>query len=96
MPASESLQAMAEGGNISALVDDVTAAGGVVVQDAAGGALAPGVSAPAVLALERAKSHLSIVAMLLPSNDGLVGLDSLRLPRVLPARIARGLRARVN
>jgi hypothetical protein len=81
-PASYNLQAMAEGGDISGLIDDVMAGGGEYAADPAGGLLAPGQSAKAGLDLHGfATSRLSIVAMLLPTNDGFVGLDSLKIPR---------------
>jgi hypothetical protein len=80
--ASDNLQAMAEGGNISGLIDDVIAAGGDYVADPAGGLLAPGATAEAVIDLSsRRNRQLSLVGMLLPTNDGFVGLDSLRIPR---------------
>ncbi len=80
--ASEHLQAMAEGGDISGLEQDVAAAGGASVADPAGGVLAPGQSAAARLDLHgRFHRRLSIVAMLLPTNDGFVGLDALKIPR---------------
>ncbi|MBT2969482.1 MAG: hypothetical protein B6D72_08490 [gamma proteobacterium symbiont of Ctena orbiculata] len=80
--ASANLQAMAEGGNISGLMDDVIAAGGEVVADPASGLLAPGASAEAMIDRPRKRNrYLSIVAMLLPTNDGFVGLDSLRIPK---------------
>jgi hypothetical protein len=55
--ASDELQAMAEGGDISGL-----------------SALVGGADA------ESGNAYLSLVAMLLPTNDGFVGLDSLHLP----------------
>ncbi|MBT3048321.1 MAG: spondin domain-containing protein [Candidatus Thiodiazotropha sp.] len=80
--ASANLQAMAEGGSISGLMDDVIAAGGEVVADPASGLLAPGASAEAMIDRPRKRNrYLSIVAMLLPTNDGFVGLDSLRIPK---------------
>ena len=82
--ASDHLQAMAEGGDISGLIDDVVAGGGETAADPAGGLLAPGQSTKAKLDLHGfATSRLSIVAMLLPTNDGFVGLDSLKIPREL-------------
>jgi len=80
--ASDHLQAMAEGGDISGLIDDVIAAGGDYVADPAGGLLAPGATAEAVLE-PRGHRHrnLSLVGMLLPTNDGFVGLDSQKIPR---------------
>jgi hypothetical protein len=80
--ASAQLQAMAEGGDISGLIDDVVAGDGEYVTNPAAGLLAPGQSTQARLDLRGFKtSRLSIVAMLLPTNDGFVGLDSLKIPR---------------
>ncbi len=81
-PASASLQAMAEGGDISGLIAEVEAAGGFYQADPAGGLLGPGMSASATLDPHGPTgTHLSIVAMLLPTNDGFVGLDALKIPR---------------
>ncbi|MCG7495395.1 spondin domain-containing protein [Vibrio sp. Of7-15] len=77
--ATTELEAMAEGGDISGLSSMVTNAGGMVVSDPASGILNPGISATASMntgSLDR----LSITAMLLPTNDGFVGLDSWEIP----------------
>lgn len=79
--ASDNLQAMAEGGDISGLSQDVTDAEGVVVEDPANGPLAPGESTSLTLdVFGYRRSHLSLVAMLLPTNDGFMGLDALKIP----------------
>ncbi|MCB1954704.1 MAG: spondin domain-containing protein [Rhodocyclaceae bacterium] len=79
--ASAALQAMAEGGDIAGLQAGVTAAGGQVVADPAGGLLAPATAAGvAELTTGSANTHLSITAMLLPTNDGFVGLDGWAIP----------------
>ena len=78
--ASASLQAMAEGGDISGLSTDLTGVGADAVEDPAGGLLAPGASATANMDTTAGNTHLSIVAMLLPTNDGFVGMDALELP----------------
>lgn len=79
--ASPNLQAMAEGGDISGLINDLEAAGSTYEADPAGGVLAPGKSAAATLKIPGSKRrHLSIVAMLLPTNDGFVGLDAVDIP----------------
>ncbi len=81
-PASENLQAMAEGGDTSGLVEDVEDAGGTYVDNPAAGLLAPGDTTTARLHVYGyRRSHLSVVAMVLPSNDGFVGLSTLRIPR---------------
>ncbi len=82
--ASASLQAMAEGGDISGLVKDVEFAGGDYIANPAEGLLAPGASTSATLDISgknNATTNLSIVAMILPTNDGFIGLDSLAIPR---------------
>jgi len=79
--ASASLQAMAEGGDISGLVADLTAAGANIDANPAGGLLAPGATATATVSMSNGNRYLSIVAMLLPTNDGFVGLDALRIPK---------------
>ncbi len=79
--ASPSLQAMAEGGDISFLDTDLSALGANNVVDPAGGLLAPGASASATLMAGGHNRHLSLAAMLLPTNDGFVGLDAIRIPR---------------
>ena len=81
-PASAALQAMAEGGDISGLLAYVNGKGADSNADPAGGLLAPGEAVHDVF-FDTGRSrnrYLSIVAMLLPTNDGFVGLDSLRIP----------------
>lgn len=79
--ASPSLQAMAEGGDISFLDTDLMSVGAHNVVNPAGGLLAPGASTTATLRSGRHTRFLSIVAMLLPTNDGFAGLDAIRIPR---------------
>ena len=84
-PASAALQAMAEGGDISGLLALVGGADKDTVADPSGGLLGPGQSTGSVFldTGRRARNkYLSIVAMLLPTNDAFVGLDSLRIPLV--------------
>ena len=80
--ASANLQAMAEGGDISGLIADMEAAGATLTSNPAGGLLAPGTSASTTLNTDSAASntHLSIVAMLLPSNDGFMGMNAIEIP----------------
>jgi len=79
--ASDSLQAMAEGGSISALVDDLTALNADVISSPPpGGATAPGQTVTFDLTTQALNTHLSMTAMVLPSNDGFVGLDALAIP----------------
>lgn len=82
-PASANLQAMAEGGDISGLAADVAAVNATSVENPAGGLLAPGASTTASLDTDGApdNTRLSIVAMLLPSNDGFMGLNAVEIPQ---------------
>lgn len=80
--ASWQLQALAEGGDISSLSTLAQNAGAAVVENPASGLLAPGASATAQLrAHEHRQGYLSIVAMMLPTNDGFVGIDAWPIPR---------------
>ena len=81
-PASANLQAMAEGGDISGLAADVSALNATIVENPAGGLLAPGGRTSASLNTDDApdNTRLSIVAMILPSNDGFMGLNAVEIP----------------
>lgn len=78
--ASISLQTMAEGGDISGLAADLNTAGADIVENPAAGLLAPGASTSFMLETQSNNTELSFAAMILPSNDGFTGLDSLTLP----------------
>lgn len=77
--ASTALATMAEGGDISGLVS-ASAAGTVNVENPANGMLAPASSAMVMDMDTSDNDRLSIVAMVLPTNDGFVGLDSWSIP----------------
>ncbi len=78
--ASAELQAMAEGGDISGLVNMLTNADANINENPAAGLLAPAMSASFDLTNDAANTHLSLAAMILPSNDGFVGLNSWEIP----------------
>ncbi len=79
--ASTNLQAMAEGGDISGLSSDVGGADADTIENPAGGLLGPGESTTADLDTDTSgNGYLSLVAMILPTNDGFVGLDALEIP----------------
>lgn len=78
--ASSALQMMAEGGNISELATMLTDNGGDVVENPAMGLLAPTMSTETSLETADGNMYLSIVAMMLPTNDGFVGLNSWMIP----------------
>ncbi len=80
MAASTSLQSMAECGDLSGL----TAAYPVdadTIENPASGLLNPGLKTTAMLDTSgTSNTHLSIVGMVLPTNDAFVGLESLQVP----------------
>ncbi len=82
-PASASLQAMAEGGDISGLSSDLQGIGATVEEDPAGGVLPPAMSANVDINTDgTSNTQLSVVAMLLPTNDAFAGLNSVTIPTV--------------
>lgn len=78
--ASASLQAMAEGGDISGLSSEMSALNADLVENPAAGLMAPGQSVSFDMNTQEDNTQLSITAMILPTNDGFVGLDSLNIP----------------
>lgn len=78
--ASSNLQSMAEGGAIDGLISDLEALNADLNANPAAGLTAPGQTLNFEMTTQEINTHLSIVAMILPSNDGFVGLDSLEIP----------------
>ncbi len=80
--ASASLQQMAEGGSVAGLVEDLGAVDATVVENPASGLLGPGQSTTAALNTDNAEgnAYLSVVGMMLPTNDGFIGLNSVNIP----------------
>ncbi|GAA0787141.1 MULTISPECIES: spondin domain-containing protein [Pseudomonadati] len=78
--ATPALQKMAEGGDIADLNTAVTGANGVTSANPAMGLLTAGASVNAVMLETGENTHLSIVAMVLPTNDAFIGLDSWKIP----------------
>lgn len=80
-PASANLQAMAEGGDISGLVTDLQGLGAAVAENPAGGLLAPASETSVDLNTDGTSNELlTIVAMLLPTNDAFAGLNAVQIP----------------
>lgn len=80
--ASASVQEMAEGGGLTGLTADLTAANATFVANPAGGLLAPGASTTTELNTDdaAANTQLSVVAMMLPTNDGFIALNNITIP----------------
>lgn len=77
--ASADLQAMAEGGSIAGLAANAVA-GSVTSENPAGGLLAPSATTEVMDLDTGTNTYLSVTAMLLPTNDAFVGLDSWAIP----------------
>ncbi|WP_394203968.1 spondin domain-containing protein [Shewanella waksmanii] len=78
--ASPALQKMAEGGDIGDLDMAVADAGGVSIANLAGGLMAPGQKTTMMAFDTQTMTHLSVVAMVLPTNDAFIGLNSWEIP----------------
>lgn len=78
--ASPELQSMAEGGSLAGLEMAMTSAG--ATQGSTEGLLAAGMSSTVSLNTDNATANteLSVVGMILPSNDGFIGLNSITIP----------------
>lgn len=73
--ASTELQAIAEGGNIEPIAGTFDADSSQIVRDPHAGLLGPGESTTFKIAREH--TRLSLIAMILPTNDGFVAADSI-------------------
>lgn len=78
--AGSELQAMAEGGDIAPLTGVADSIDADVVANPAAGLLGPTATTSATLSTGDDNVRLSLVAMLLPTNDGFVGLNSWAIP----------------
>jgi len=81
--ASPALQAMAEGGALTGLTADLDAISGQYIANPAGGLLAPGKSTTTttINTHDSKNQYLSVVAMMLPTNDGFIGLSNYPIPK---------------
>ncbi|TPV57776.1 hypothetical protein FJ444_11440 [Aestuariibacter sp. GS-14] len=80
-PATTELQSMAEGGDISGLETAAMAYNANIISNPAAGLLAPTMSTSATFSTSESNEYLSIVAMMLPTNDGFIGLDTWEIPK---------------
>lgn len=78
--ASPEIQMMAEGGSLDGLAAIGTAISADAAANPAGGLLGPGQTTTASLMTADTNTVLSVVAMILPSNDGFIGLDNWQIP----------------
>lgn len=80
-PASPELQTVAEEGNVAPLTEALRALPGVLDVTNSGALLNPGASATIRVRTQGAFDHVSVAAMLIPTNDGFFALNGARIPR---------------
>lgn len=79
-PAGDGLALLAEAGDTSLLASELASSGQVGPSVATNGLLAPGQSLTLQVTASPRHDQLSLAAMLIPTNDSFVALDSLDLP----------------
>ena len=78
-PASDELAAVAEGGNLAPLTAVLEADPQVVDVQNSGGLLGPGESVTVIVDAAHGASYISLVSMMVPTNDGFIALDGVRV-----------------
>ncbi|MGD8938742.1 MAG: spondin domain-containing protein [Gammaproteobacteria bacterium] len=73
------IELMAECGDLSELTTTFDPMEQGIVENPNGGPLAPGASVTTTLTTAMGDTHLSVVAMILPTNDAFVGLNSVHI-----------------
>ncbi len=80
-PAGDDLSAIAEGGDIGPLTTTLNAHSQVVDVQNSGGLLKPGHSVTVIVSGEHGARYISLASMMLPTNDGFIGLDSAEVSK---------------
>jgi hypothetical protein len=80
-PASDELAAIAEGGDTAPLAAVLDHDPRVADVQNSGGLLEPGQSVTVTISAKRGARRISLAAMMLPTNDGFIALNSVRAPR---------------
>jgi hypothetical protein len=86
-PASPELQIVAEEGNVMPLTQALQAMSGVLEVTNSGALLDPGASATIKVATRGSFDHVSVAAMLIPTNDGFFAVNAAQGPRGRGARV---------
>jgi hypothetical protein len=79
-PASPELQIVAEEGNVAPLTAALLALPSVLDVTDSGALLDPGASATITVRVRGTFNHISLAAMLIPTNDGFFALNGARMP----------------
>ncbi|MGH8239024.1 MAG: spondin domain-containing protein, partial [Steroidobacteraceae bacterium] len=86
-PASPGLQTVAEEGNVAPLTAALLATPGVLDVTNSGALLDPGASVKIKVKARGAFDHVSVAAMLIPTNDAFFAVNGARAPRGGAARV---------
>ncbi len=80
-PAIDELVAIAEDGNVGPATELLSNLAGVADVQNSGGLLFPGGSVTVKVRARHGAKRISLASMMLPTNDGFIGLDSVDVPR---------------
>ena len=89
-PASEELIAIAEGGDTQPFQDKLLGSGMGYDAVSTGAPLLPGESVTVTVKTNGRFNHVSLAAMLLPTNDGFVAINGMRLPYRMNTTVVPG------
>lgn len=89
-PASEELVAIAEGGATQPLQDKLLSSGMGYDAVSTGAPLLPGKSVTVEVSAKGPFNHVSLAAMLLPTNDGFIAINGMRLPFRMDTQVIPG------
>ena len=79
--ANADIEAVAEGGNIGPLTATLEANDDVVDVDNSVGLLIPGASVTVMVSAKKGAKRISIISMMLPTNDGFIALNGVKTPK---------------
>ena len=79
--ASDGLTAIAEGGNTAPLTTTLSANPKVIDVQNSSGLLTPGQSVTVDVSAKHGAKRISLAAMMLPTNDGFIALNSVKAPK---------------
>jgi len=84
---SDELSAIAEGGNTMPFKDMLFANGMAMDSASSAGLLAPGASVSLMVKADGDFSYLTVASMLLPTNDGFIAVNGMKLPKSKKTRV---------
>lgn len=89
-PASDELTAIAEAGDTQPLQDKLSNSGMSYDSVSTGAPLLPGKSVTVTIKAKAGFNYVSLAAMMLPTNDGFIAINGMRLPRKTATKVIPG------